>query len=59
MCSSDLVELAYFSTWNLGLGFHSWLEYYERRSGQSVREVSVEVNDKLTIRPILKEASEH
>jgi antitoxin component of MazEF toxin-antitoxin module len=33
----------------------SWLTYYERKSGQKIREVAVEVNGKLTIRPILKE----
>lgn len=32
----------------------SWLVYYERQSGQRIREVVVEVNGKLTIRPILK-----
>ena len=30
----------------------SWLTYYERQCGQSIKEVSVEVNGKLTIRPI-------
>lgn len=34
----------------------SWLTYYERQSGQSIKEVSVEVDGKLTIRPILKKA---
>lgn len=32
----------------------SWLLYYERKSGQSIKEVTVEVDGKLTIRPILK-----
>ena len=32
----------------------SWLTYYERQSGQSIKEVSVEVNGKLTIRPIIE-----
>ena len=36
----------------------SWLAYYERKSGQTIREVAVEVNGKLTIRPILKEVNE-
>jgi antitoxin component of MazEF toxin-antitoxin module len=36
----------------------SWLVYYERQSGQRINEVAVEVNGKLTIRPILKEAQE-
>jgi antitoxin component of MazEF toxin-antitoxin module len=34
----------------------SWLAYYERQKGQTIKEVAVEVNGKLTIRPILKEA---
>jgi antitoxin component of MazEF toxin-antitoxin module len=29
----------------------SWLEYYERQTGQSVREVSVEITDKIVIAP--------
>jgi antitoxin component of MazEF toxin-antitoxin module len=33
----------------------SWLTYYERQSGHSIKEVSVEVNGKLIIRPIFKE----
>ncbi len=38
----------------------TWLEYYERQSGQKIREVAVEVNGKLVIRPILeKEAKEN
>ena len=37
----------------------SWLAYYERQSGQSIKEVSVEVNDKLIIRPILKDDGNH
>jgi len=36
----------------------SWLVYYERQSGQRIREVVVEVNGKLTIRPILKRNEE-
>jgi antitoxin component of MazEF toxin-antitoxin module len=30
----------------------SWLIFYERQYGQNIKEVSVEVNGKLTIRPI-------
>ena len=33
----------------------SWLAYDERQKGQTIKEVAVEVNGKLTIRPILKE----
>jgi antitoxin component of MazEF toxin-antitoxin module len=32
----------------------SWLTYYERQSGNIIKEVSVEVNGKLIIRPIFK-----
>jgi antitoxin component of MazEF toxin-antitoxin module len=32
----------------------SWLAYYERKNGDIIKEVFVEVNGKLTIRPILK-----
>jgi antitoxin component of MazEF toxin-antitoxin module len=31
----------------------SWLVYYERQSGESIKEVSVEVDGRLIIRPIL------
>ena len=31
-----------------------WLLYYERKNGQKIREVSLEINSKLTISPILK-----
>lgn len=37
----------------------SWLAYYERQSGEIIKEVSVEVNDKLIIRPILKDDGNH
>jgi hypothetical protein len=30
----------------------SWLIFYERQSGHHIKEVSIEVNGKLTIRPI-------
>jgi len=30
-----------------------WLEYYERRCGEEIREVLVEVNDVLKISPLL------
>jgi antitoxin component of MazEF toxin-antitoxin module len=30
----------------------SWLTYYERKSGCSIKEVTVEVNGRLIIRPI-------
>jgi antitoxin component of MazEF toxin-antitoxin module len=30
----------------------SWLVFYERQSGQSIKEVSIEVNGALIIRPI-------
>ncbi len=33
----------------------SWLLYYERQSGYSIKEVAVEIDGKLTIQPILKE----
>jgi antitoxin component of MazEF toxin-antitoxin module len=33
----------------------SWLAYYERQSGRCIKEVSVEVNGKLIIRPIIEE----
>jgi hypothetical protein len=32
----------------------SWLTYYERQSGQNIKEVSIEVNGKLIIAPILE-----
>jgi len=32
----------------------SWLAYYERESGHTIKEVAVEVDGKLTIRPILR-----
>jgi antitoxin component of MazEF toxin-antitoxin module len=35
----------------------SWLRYYELQNGQNIKEVSIEVNGKLIIRPILKEES--
>jgi antitoxin component of MazEF toxin-antitoxin module len=34
----------------------TWLTYYERKNGCAIEEVAVEVDGKLTIRPILKEA---
>ena len=34
----------------------SWLRYYEKQTNQIIKEVAVEVNGKLTIRPIIKEA---
>jgi antitoxin component of MazEF toxin-antitoxin module len=34
----------------------SWLTFYERQSGQSIKEVSVEVNGKLIISPIFATA---
>jgi antitoxin component of MazEF toxin-antitoxin module len=37
----------------------SWLEFYERKYGQCIKEVSIEVNGKLTIRPFLKEPDEN
>jgi antitoxin component of MazEF toxin-antitoxin module len=37
----------------------TWLVYYERESGQRIEEVAVEVNGKITISPILKEASKN
>jgi antitoxin component of MazEF toxin-antitoxin module len=36
----------------------SWLEFYERKNGQSIKEVSIEVDGKLVIRPILKEENQ-
>jgi hypothetical protein len=36
----------------------SWLDYFERKYGE-VDSVSMEVNGKLVIRPILKEASKN
>lgn len=36
----------------------SWLAYYERQSGQTIKEVSVEVNGKLIIKPILPKEKE-
>jgi antitoxin component of MazEF toxin-antitoxin module len=33
----------------------SWLEYYERKNGHRIKEVSVEVNGKLIIKPILED----
>lgn len=35
----------------------SWLTFYERQYGQCITEVSVEVNGKLIIRPILSEVA--
>ena len=32
----------------------SWLTYYERQSGQCIKEVSLEVNGTLVIRPIIE-----
>jgi hypothetical protein len=37
----------------------SWLRYYEKQNGQTIREVAVEVNGKLTIQPILKETAKN
>ena len=37
----------------------SWLRYYEKQIGETIKEVAVEVNGKLTIRPILKEESKN
>ena len=37
----------------------SWLELIERQTGKSVIEVSIEVNEALLIKPILKEAPIH
>jgi len=36
----------------------SWLAYYERQSGQCIKEVSVEVDGKLIIRPIIERAKD-
>jgi antitoxin component of MazEF toxin-antitoxin module len=33
----------------------SWLEFYERQSRQSIKEVSMEVNGRLIIQPIFRE----
>jgi antitoxin component of MazEF toxin-antitoxin module len=35
----------------------SWLTYYERQSGQCIKEVSLEVNGTLIIRPIIENKS--
>ena len=32
----------------------SWLEYYERQTGQVLSEVTVEINNKLIIRPLFQ-----
>jgi antitoxin component of MazEF toxin-antitoxin module len=32
----------------------TWLDYYEKENGQKIEEVAIEVNGKLTIRPLLK-----
>lgn len=32
----------------------SWLEYYERETGEKIERVTIEVNKKLTIEPYLK-----
>jgi hypothetical protein len=31
----------------------SWLEFYERKTGQHITEVSIEINGKLIVQPIL------
>ncbi len=31
----------------------SWLEYYERQTGNSITEVSVEITDRLVILPLI------
>ena len=36
----------------------SWLEFYERQNGQSIKEVSMEVNGRLIIQPIFREESQ-
>ena len=35
----------------------SWLEYYEKESGQKIESVAMEVNSVLTIKPIFTEAT--
>ncbi len=37
----------------------SWLILIERQTGISIKEVAVEVDEALTIRPILKETTSH
>ena len=36
----------------------SWLRYYEKQTNQIIKEVAVEVNGKLTIRPIFQEVKQ-
>jgi antitoxin component of MazEF toxin-antitoxin module len=35
----------------------SWLAYYEKQNGQSIKKVTIEMNGKLIIKPILREES--
>jgi antitoxin component of MazEF toxin-antitoxin module len=36
----------------------SWLEFIEKQTGETIRELAMEVNGSLKIRPILKEPSD-
>jgi len=33
----------------------SWLEYYEKKTGQKIEEVAIEVDRVLTIQPLIEE----
>jgi hypothetical protein len=36
----------------------SWLEFYERQTGESIKEVSVEITDRLVIFPMFSQITD-
>jgi antitoxin component of MazEF toxin-antitoxin module len=36
----------------------TWLNYYERKTGKRIKEVTLEVNGKIIIQPLLSELTE-